>query len=174
MYRKHSFETKLNFVSKVKNGIPLRELSRSYQIDAKILREWVRKYDLYGEQGLKKQLNRRYTGQIKEKLVRLVIEELIPLPLVALEHKVSHSALKSWIRLVIQHGYSILYQQNKRGRPPAYMRKSKKVEPKTELEKLQAENERLRAENALLKKVKALVEEREARERMTGRKPSKN
>ena len=54
------------------------------------------------------------------------------------------------------------------------MKNSKKAEPKTELEKLQAENERLRAENALLKKVKALVEEREARERMTGQKPSKN
>ena len=174
MYRKHSFETKLNLVSKVKNGIPLRELSRSYQIDVKILREWVRKYDLYGEQGLKKQSNTRATGQIKELLVRKVLEELIPLPLVALEYEVSRSALKSWIRLVRQHGYTILYQKNKRGRPPTNMKNSKKSEPKTELEQLQAENERLRAENALLKKVKALVEAREARERMTGLKPSKN
>jgi transposase len=174
MYRKHSFETKLNLVSKLKNGVPFRELSQSYQIDMMMLREWVRKYDLHGEQGLKKQSSARTTGQIKEALVRKVVEELIPLPLVTLEYEVSRSALKSWIRLVKQHGYTILYQQNIRGRPPANMRKSKNVEPKTELEKLQAENERLRAENALLKKVKALVEEREARERMTGQKPSKN
>lgn len=54
------------------------------------------------------------------------------------------------------------------------MGRSKKLEPETELEKLQAENDRLRAENALLKKVKVLVKEREARERKSGQKPSKN
>ena len=54
------------------------------------------------------------------------------------------------------------------------MGRSKKHEPETELEKLQAENIRLRAEIALLKKVTALVKEREARERMSGQKPSKN
>jgi hypothetical protein len=43
-----------------------------------------------------------------------------------------------------------------------------------ELEMLRRRNEYLEAENALLKKVKALVEEREARLRATGRKPSKN
>jgi cell division protein FtsB len=55
------------------------------------------------------------------------------------------------------------------GRP-----KKKKPEEMTELERLRYENERLRAENALLKKVKALVEEREARLKGTGRKPSKD
>jgi len=65
-----------------------------------MLLEWVRKYDLYGEQGLKKQSNARVTGQIKEALVKKVVEELIPLPLVAIEHGVSRSALKSWVRLV--------------------------------------------------------------------------
>ncbi|WP_169316183.1 hypothetical protein [Mucilaginibacter paludis] len=54
------------------------------------------------------------------------------------------------------------------------MGRSKKLEPETEVEKLQAENSRLRAENALLKKVTALVKEKEARERMSGQKPSKN
>ena len=111
---------------------------------------------------------------LKEQITKKVIEELIPLPLVALEHGVSRSALQSWVRSVKREGYISLYQENKRGRPPIKMRQSRKKEPQTALEKLQAENERLRAENALLKKVKALVEEREARERMTGLKPSKN
>ncbi len=55
------------------------------------------------------------------------------------------------------------------GRP-----KKKKPEEMTELERLRYENECLRTENALLKKVRALVEEREARLREIGRKPSKN
>jgi hypothetical protein len=43
-----------------------------------------------------------------------------------------------------------------------------------ELEMLRKRNEYLEAENALLKKVKALVEEREARLREIGQKPSKD
>ena len=43
-----------------------------------------------------------------------------------------------------------------------------------ELERLRKRNEYLEAENALLKKVKALVEEREARLRAIGQKPSKD
>ena len=43
-----------------------------------------------------------------------------------------------------------------------------------ELEMLRRRNEYLEAENALLKKVKALVEEKEARLRAIGQKPSKN
>jgi len=49
-----------------------------------------------------------------------------------------------------------------------------KEEYEKENERLRKENERLRLENLLLKKVKALVEEREARNRAIGRKPSKN
>ena len=43
-----------------------------------------------------------------------------------------------------------------------------------ELEQLRRRNEWLETENALLKKVRALVEEKEARLRATGQKPSKN
>lgn len=61
-----------------------------------------------------------------------------------------------------------------KGRPLKDMGRPKKKEPQTELEKLQAENLRLRAENALLKKVKVLVEEKQARARLNGQKPSTN
>ena len=57
-----------------------------------------------------------------------------------------------------------------------YMAKKKAytAEQLDELEMLRRRNEYLEAENALLKKVKALVEEREARLREIGRKPSKD
>ena len=78
--------------------------------------------------------------------------------------------------MVRESGYEALYAIKRRGRPPKDMGRSKKKKPEemTELELLRYENERLRAENALLKKVRALVEEREARLRETGQKPSKN
>ena len=90
----------------------------------------------------------------------------------------SYTALKGWRRIVRKDGYAALYKEKRRGRPPKDNSmgrpKKKKPEEMTELERLRYENERLRAENALLKKVRALVEEREARLREIGRKPSKN
>jgi len=171
---KHTFEEKLNIVSQVRNGTPILRISRERHIREGMILEWVRKYDLDGERGLLKVPNIKPTPDFKEEVVRLVIEKMIPLTQVVLEYKVSKSALECWVRTVRAEGYAVLYQTKNRGRPSKVMSRSKKLEPETELEKLQAENARLRAENALLKKVKALVKEREARERTSGQKPSKN
>jgi transposase len=95
------------------------------------------------------------------------MEKRLPLPQVVLQYGVSRSALESWIRTVKANGYASLHQQKKRGRPSTSMGRPKKHVPETALEKLQAEN-------VLLKKVKALVEERAARERMSGQQPSKD
>lgn len=171
---KHTFEEKLNIVSQVKNGKPILRISRELHIREGMILEWVRKYDLYGESGLLKQPNLRATSDFKEEIVRIVLEKKVPLVQVVLQYGVSKTALERWVRSVRVEGYGVLHQQKNRGRPPKDMSRSKKHEPETELEKLQAENARLRAENALLKKVTALVKEREARERTSGQKPSKN
>ena len=174
MYRKHNFEEKLNLVSQVKNCQTIKSVSKKYGIGASILAGWVQKYDLYGEKGLKRGRNIRATGELKETVSRLVLEKSVPLSRVALQYCISDTSIKSWIKIVRSEGYIGLYKDSIRGRPLRIMGRPKKRAPETELEKLQAENVRLRAENALLKKVKALVEEREARERMIGQKPSKN
>ena len=171
---KHTFEEKLDIVSQVKNGKPILRISRERHIVERMILEWVRKYDLYGESGLLKQPNVRGTPDFKEEIVRIVLEKKVPLVQVVLQYGVSKTALERWVRSVRVEGYGVLHQQKNRGRLPKDMSRSKKHEPETELEKLQAENARLRAENALLKKVTALVKEREARERMSGQKPSKN
>ena len=54
------------------------------------------------------------------------------------------------------------------------MKQLTKEDIEKENERLRKENERLRLEILLLKKVRALVEEREARNKAIGRKPSKN
>ncbi|MBF0647926.1 helix-turn-helix domain-containing protein [Dysgonomonas sp. GY75] len=171
---RHTFEEKLKIVFQVKNGKPILQISRECHIRQGMILEWVRKYDGYGRQGLHKQPNIRATPEFKEEVVRFILEKHIPLAQVVLQYGVSCSALESWVRIVRLNGYEALHQQKKCGRPTKVMGPPKKQEPKTELEKLQAENARLRAENALLKKVKALVEEREAHERMIGRKPSRS
>ena len=101
----------------------------------------------------------------------LFLDKGLPLSDIALRYGVSRAQLRKWIKL---YSNGVLSQSVYRGRPLKDMGRSKKKEPVSELDKLQAENARLKAELALLKKVRALVEEREARERMSGWKPSKD
>lgn len=169
-----TFEERLDIVSLVQSGKPIKQLSKERGLHETKILEWVRKYARYGELGLKRQPNIRATGNIKEKLVRLILDKGIPLSHVVIDHSVSRTALESWVRLVRKQGYTALHQQLRRGRIPKDMGRPKKKEPQSELKILQAENARLKAENALLKKVKALVEEQEARARLSGQKPSKD
>lgn len=171
---RHTLEEKLSIVFQIKKGIPIRAIALEHHMCSKMITEWLRKYDLYGKSGLQKGSIIRPGSELKEKIVRSILENSLPLPQVVLQYGISRSALESWIRQVKQDGYEVLYQHKKLGRPCKPMGRPKKRVPETELEKLQAENSRLKAENALLKKVRALVEEREARERVIGRRPSKN
>lgn len=84
------------------------------------------------------------------------------------------STIRYWATYVQKYGmktFTDKYTSNRytMGRP-----KKKVYEEMTELEKLRYENAYLKAENALLKKVRALVEEREARQKKIGSRPSKN
>ena len=107
----------------------------------------------------------------KLEIVREVDEKRLTLPEVALKHMIVPCTLRRWVKAYHQFGESGLARKvssngmkKKRQRTEAEM---------DELEMLRKRNEYLEAENALLKKVKALVEEREARLRAIGQKPSK-
>ena len=115
-------------------------------------------------------------GPLRAQVVREVEHKQLSLQEASEKYGVSLASIRAWIRIARSEGYAELFFHQRRtgllrnmGRP-----RKKKVEDMTELERLRYENERLRAENALLKKVRALVEEREARLREIGRKPSKN
>ena len=177
-YKKHSIEDRIKYMKMLEEGYSISSISIKYGIDHGLLSLLWTKYQNEGVLGLKKKGYARADGVFKESVVREVEEKCIPLPEVAIKYDVSISAIFSWIRIVREKGYGALYEIRKRGRPPKDTNmgrpRKKKPEEMTELELLRYENERLRAEVALLKKVRALVEEREARLRATGRKPSKN
>ncbi len=173
---KHTFEEKLNIVSILRQGYPVRRLCLERGLDRHDVFQWKLRYEAEGEEGLRKPTNSCVIPpKQRESIVREFIENSVPLSQLSLSYNVSRTMLKIWIRKVRQHGYQILYEQKRKARQTqSAMPRPKKKEPQTELEKLQAENLRLRAENALLKKVKALVEEEEARARLSGQKPSTN
>ena len=172
MYRHHTFEERLNVISRIINGEPLKKICREYGLNPDNVRQWYLRYQKYGEEGLHGTGSYHYTSQEKQKLVSEYTEKGLPLQEICLRYNLSLSAVRSWIRKTRRRE---TLENRRRGRPPrVIMARPKKKEPQTELEKLQAENLRLRAENALLKKVKALVEEQEALARLNGQKPSTN
>ena len=113
----------------------------------------------------------------KLQVVRDIEKNHLTLVQASLKYNVSSSQIYVWQKIARTQGYDALAITRPRGRPPKNdmgRPRKKKPEEMTELELLQLRVKELEAENALLKKVKALVEEREARLREIGRKPSKN
>ena len=108
----------------------------------------------------------------KLEIVQEVEQKQLSLPEVALKHLVPPHTLRRWVKAYHQSGESGLARK---GSSNGMKKKRQRTEAEMdELEMLRKRNEYLEAENALLKKVKALVEEREARLRAIGQKPSKD
>ncbi len=173
---RHTVEDRLMFMKLIEEGYSIIHICRKYRIckdDLNVL--WI-KYQKEGIAGLEYKRNIHSTGTFREMVVRDIKDNCLTLFAAAAKYDVSVSQIKNWNRTAREKGYQALYDYKPRGRPPKGMGRPKKKNPEemTELERLRYENERLRAENALLKKVRALVEEREARLREIGRKPSKN
>lgn len=172
---KYSYEQRLIIVSRVKQGEAITRLSKEYHINKTQILAWVRMWDKYGRSGLEQQPHCRPTVQLKEEVVRLILEKGVSLAHIRVEYRIGKTALQRWVSTVRKYGYEALEPSKRRGRPPKNpMGRPKKKEPQTELERLQAENLRLRAENALLKKAKALVEAKKAQALLNGRGPSTN
>ena len=178
MKHSYSLEEKLCAIGFVFQGESARSVSRRFHLGHHILYEWIESYKLRGIEGLKPHVNRkkRLSYGEKCKIVREYQESDLTLYQLSVKYDISNSAISTWVKLAERNGYEAL-DSHKSRRSQTGKRMVKRL-PKEEYEKenerLRKENERLRLENLLLKKVKALVEEREARNRAIGRKPSKN
>jgi transposase-like protein len=108
----------------------------------------------------------------KLEIVREVDEKRLSLSEAALKYLIAPYTLRCWMKAYHESGEAGLARK---GSLNGMKRKRRRTEEELdELELLRKRNEYLEAENALLKKVKALVEEREARLRAIGQKPSKD
>ena len=174
MRKKHTYEARLKYMKMLERGYSINFIRVNYGIDDRLLTCLWEKYQVEGPAALLKKKNCDLTVEEKMKVVEEYEKKHLPLSDIMLKHGVSASAIRSWCLLYADGGKEAL--RKPRGRPRKAMGRPKKKKPEemTELERLRYENEYLKAENALLKKVKALVEEREARQRGTGRKPSKD
>ena len=175
MRKKHDYEALLKYMRMLKDGYSIGSIANKFGINEKQLKYlWL----LYQKQGTSVLHRKPYTqtsGALKQRIVSDIEKNHLTLVQASLKYGVSSSRLGVWLKIAREQGLDALLITKKRGRLPGMGRpRKKKPEEMTELERLREENEYLRTENALLKKVKALVEEREARLREIGQKPSKN
>ena len=169
----HSYADKLRVIELYEQFKGSTIISRELQISRTVVKSWIRLYQSKGVAAFDKQPNKVLSIELKEQVVRDVLNNSLSYPAAALKYHISQSTAYQWVQLVKQEGFSSL-KQTKRGRPTQDMARPKKKQPETDLEKLEEELRYLRAENAYLKKVRALVQERQLRESGKRPKPSKN
>jgi transposase-like protein len=157
----------------LEEGYTIDYIKKQFGInDTQLKVMWV-KYQRFGLSALEdRPANKQTPTLMKIAAVEDFVKKGLSLAEVCLKYDVDKSSIQRWKSKYIHEGVDAFIRAQEvtnMGRP-----KKKRPEEMTELERLRYENERLRAENALLKKVRALVEEREARLREIGQKPSKN
>ena len=171
---KHSFEKRLEVVQRYLNGEASTYLEKESGIDHSEIVVYALRFQRDGIAGLEDRPNRWWTATEKRAAVMDYVNESLTLAEVAVEHDVSVGTLKVWLREYRLHGINSLKDRQFFPRLRSLMAKLQRDPAKMTKEELQDLVKDLAAENALLKKVKALVEKREAQERETGSKPSKN
>lgn len=174
--KKHDFNDLLKYMHMLEKGYGMSYIHRTYGISETRLSVLWDNYKRFGESSLKrKKTNRNVPVDIKLQAILDYEEKGLSSLAVQSKYDISASALYAWRKIYHTGGIKAL-SIDRKDKPPTIMGRPKKktLEQMTELERLQKENQELKTENALLKKVKALVEERNARLRAIGRKPSKN
>ena len=168
--KKYDYPYRVAAMRMLSAGNSISRVEKLTGIDHSILRLLWRRYSSYGELALLEEGQRRRTYEEKLGMMHDLVDKKLSLKEVSLKYDICVSSLMRWRRAYIERGSDGL--KSKKGE---VARKKQRTEAELdELEMLRKRNEYLEAENALLKKVKALVEEREARLRAIGRKPSKD
>ena len=177
MKRHLSLEEKLAILKLVEQGQSVRSVSDKLNLNRNNVYEWLAAYKEHGIQGLITIEKRKKKLSYEEKceIIHEYQESELTLYQLSGKYGVSSSALSNWALLVENGGFEALAPKKREPKTGMVrMKRLPKEECEKENERLRKENERLRLEILLLKKVRALVEEREARNKAIGRKPSKN
>jgi transposase-like protein len=141
--------------------------------DPKTIRRIRQRYLSGGELAL---LQPRYQPHLDAERKYEILQDIekngLSLSVASLKYDIPPYTLRRWRRAYQAFGKAGLAR--KRSGNTMKKKRQRTEAEMDELEMLRKRNEYLEAENALLKKVKALVEEREARLRAIGQKPSKD
>ena len=169
--KKYYYPEKMAAIELLKEGKCRNEVSRITGIPFNALSLIWHRYQTGGHMALMDRPGHcGYEEETKANAIRDYLEKGLSLMAVSLKYDVPHQTVLRWKDAYEREGFNGLKDNRKR-----LKKKRERTQAELdELEVLRRRNEYLEAENALLKKVKALVEEREARLRAIGQKPSKD
>lgn len=125
------------------------------------LKEWIKKYQEHGPEGLIKHQKSSYSGEFKQSVVEYMHNNHLSATETAVHFRLGATNLVlKWERIYYEEGPQALYEE-RRGRSKKMSSTPRKKELSKENEEdLIEEVQRLRMENAYLKKLQALVQER--------------
>ena len=143
-----------------------QECCKKFSIPSKTpIRNWVHKYELYGVEGIIKQLKSSYDGNFKQNVVEYMHNNHLSAFETANHFNLGYAdVVLRWERIYYEEGPQGLYIE-RRGRLKNMSSKprKKKISKENEADLIE-EVQRLRMENEYLKKLNALVQERIKRE----------
>ena len=162
---KYSLEFKQKLVEICLEGHSVKCIAQKFGMPSHTpLKEWIKKYQEHGPEGLMKQQKSSYSGEFKQNVVEYMHSNHISATETAVHFRIQTPVVLKWERIYYEEGPQALYEE-RRGRAKNMSSKPKKKKlNKDDEEDLIAENERLRMENEYLKKLNALVQERIKRE----------
>ena len=162
---KYSSEFKLEVVKYyLEEHHSLSECSKKFNIQhLEQIRKWVKKYELYGAEGLLKRFKSSYDGNFKQNVIEYMHNNHLSAVETAYRFNLGNNHIVNrWERIYYEEGPQALYKE-RRGRTKK-MGSKKNKKNINENEDLLEEVQRLRMENEYLKKLNALVLERIKRE----------
>ena len=158
---KYSYELKKKVVEDYLTGLGgYRYLRRKYGISSpEIVRTWIRTYDKYGFEGLRKKKNAKHTLDFKLNIVELYLAGNHSLTDLGNKYGVMNlGTIRNWVRTYETFGPAGFIPKKKGAKPDMKKLKSKmKDENKDEyIKRLEEEQKRLKLENELLKQLRGL------------------
>lgn len=163
---KYSNKLKLEIIQYYLDGHSYRDCCKKFKIpDFKLIRQWVKRYNLYGVEGLIRPPKTSYSGKFKQNVIEYMHSNHLSATETANYFRLAGSTVVlKWERIYYEEGPQGLYIERRgRSRKMSANSKNKKIDKQFE-EDLIAENQRLKMEVEYLKKLNALVQERIKRE----------
>ena len=162
---KITYENYINIYKEKRNGESSINIGKKYGIDRCKVNYIYSLINKHGLDILRKEKNRYYTKEEKEKIIIRVLNGESIRSVALDEGLTSFGLLSTWVKNYKDMGYNIV--ERKRGRSPTMLKKAIKNVKETDKEKikrLEQENLYLKAELEYSKKLRAVVQSRKNRQ----------